>query len=51
MPFRMHSEYLRRLFLGNELFEGRYEVDGRPVVSDIHIPVFLVTAVKDHVAP
>lgn len=52
MPFRMHSEYLRRLFLNNNLFEGRYEVDGRPIaISDIHIPVFLVATIKDHVAP
>jgi polyhydroxyalkanoate synthase subunit PhaC len=31
MPCRMHSEYLRRLFLSNGLFEGRYDVDGRPI--------------------
>jgi hypothetical protein len=23
-PFRMQSEYLRRLFLGNDLAQGRY---------------------------
>jgi polyhydroxyalkanoate synthase len=33
------------------LFEGRIEVDGRPIViSDIHTPVFLVATVRDHVA-
>ena len=31
MPYRMHSEYLRRLFLKNDLAEGRFEVDGRPI--------------------
>lgn len=52
MPYRMHSEYLRRLFLNNELAEGRFLVDGRPVtLSDIRVPVFAVGTVKDHVAP
>ena len=31
MPYRMHSEYLRKLFLDNDLAEGRYRCDGRPV--------------------
>jgi polyhydroxyalkanoate synthase len=52
MPARMHAEYLRRLFLDNDLFEGRYEVGGRPIVlSDIRAPIFAVATVKDHVAP
>jgi hypothetical protein len=28
MPYRMHSEYLRRLYLNNDLAEGRYQVGG-----------------------
>ena len=30
MPYRMHSEYLRPLFLDNDLAAGRFRVDGRP---------------------
>ncbi|WP_081710514.1 PHA/PHB synthase family protein [Sedimentitalea nanhaiensis] len=52
MPFRMHSEYLRSLFLNNELTEGRFLVEGRPIsVTDIRVPVFSVGTAKDHVAP
>lgn len=52
LPHRMHSEYLRRLFLDNDLAEGRYRVDGRPVaLSDIRVPLFAVATLWDHVAP
>jgi polyhydroxyalkanoate synthase len=52
MPYRMHSEYLRRLFLKNDLFEGRYRVDGTPVaLGDIRVPLFAVATETDHVAP
>jgi polyhydroxyalkanoate synthase len=52
MPYRMHSEYLRKLFLNNDLAEGRYRVDGRPIVlSDLHAPMFVVGTLRDHVAP
>ena len=52
MPYRQHSEVLRRLYVDNELFEGKYLVEGRAVsISNIHVPMFAVAASADHVAP
>jgi polyhydroxyalkanoate synthase subunit PhaC len=52
LPARMHSEYLRRLYLHNDLAEGRYPVDGTPVrLADIEVPMFVVATERDHVSP
>jgi polyhydroxyalkanoate synthase len=52
MPYRMHSEYLRQLFLGNDLAEGRMRVDDHAVsIDNIRVPIFAVGTERDHVAP
>ena len=40
MPCRMHSEYLRRLYLNNDLAEGRFEVE----VPWIHTGIALLSS-------
>ncbi|WP_353148861.1 alpha/beta fold hydrolase [Pollutimonas bauzanensis] len=52
MPYRMHSEYLRKLYLNNDLAEGRFIVDGKPIaLKDLRVPVFSVGTERDHVSP
>jgi polyhydroxyalkanoate synthase subunit PhaC len=52
MPARMHGEYLRRLYLENELAEDAYRFDGEHVtLRAIHPPLFVVATERDHVSP
>lgn len=52
LPYRMHSQYLRRMYLNNDLAEGRHRLDRRPIaMGDIRAPIFAVGTVRDHVAP
>lgn len=52
MPYRMHSEYLRHLFLDNDLATNRYVIDGQTVsVHNIRAPFFVVGTEHDHIAP
>jgi polyhydroxyalkanoate synthase len=52
LPLRMHSQYLRLLYLDNALAHGNFSLEGTPInLADIRVPVFNVGATQDHVAP
>ena len=52
MPYRMHAEYLQKLYLDNALAAGRLMVEGRPAaLQNIRTPLFVVGTERDHVAP
>ncbi len=52
LPYRMHSEYLHTLFLDNALARGQARLNGEPInLANIRVPIFVVGAVQDHVAP
>jgi len=52
MPWRMHTEYLYRLFLHNQLALGQFPVAGEPIhLQSITVPLFVVGTETDHVAP
>lgn len=52
MPYKMHSEYLRTLFLDNDFAEGRLHMEGKTVtLANIKVPVFTVATTRDHVSP
>lgn len=52
LPYKMHSQYLRSLFLNNDLVEGRFNLWDKTVqLMDIKSPLFVVSTLTDHVAP
>ncbi|MCE3045297.1 alpha/beta hydrolase [Legionella sp. 16cNR16C] len=53
MPAKMHSQYLRWMYLHNDLIKpGKIKLNHTPLdVSQIDIPTFFVSTKKDHIAP
>jgi len=52
MPWRMHTEYLKRLYLDNELGRGEFTIAGEPVdLATVTVPMYVVGTETDHVAP
>jgi polyhydroxyalkanoate synthase len=53
MPAKMHSFYLRNMYMGNKLREpGGITLAGVPVdLSKVKVPAYFVSAMEDHIAP
>jgi len=53
MPAKMHSFYLRNLYMKNALREpGGVTLDGVPIdLSKVKVPTYFVSAIEDHIAP
>ncbi len=52
MPAAMHSFYLRCLYIGNELAQGKMKLAGRRLdLGDVKADSYIVGAVNDHIVP
>lgn len=53
MPAKMHSFYLRNMYLDNKLAKpGAIELNGVPIdLGNIKVPTFMISAKEDHIAP
>ncbi|HEX6792449.1 MAG TPA: class I poly(R)-hydroxyalkanoic acid synthase [Casimicrobiaceae bacterium] len=53
MPAKMHSYYLRNMYMGNKLREpNALKLAGVPIdLSKVDVPTYFVSAIEDHIAP
>jgi polyhydroxyalkanoate synthase subunit PhaC len=53
MPARMHTFYLRNMYIGNKLREpGGIQLAGVPIdVTQVETPAYFISTVEDHIAP
>ncbi len=52
MPARMHSSYLRRCYLENQLANDAFEVDGTVLhPADVKQDSYVLSAIDDHIVP
>ncbi len=53
MPAKMHSFYLRKMYMENKLVEpGGLEIDGVKIdLRKIKIPTYFISTMEDHIAP
>jgi polyhydroxyalkanoate synthase len=53
MPARMHSFYLRNMYLKNQLgVPGAIELAGVPIdLSKVKVPAYFISTAEDHIAP
>ncbi|MBE0621470.1 MAG: class I poly(R)-hydroxyalkanoic acid synthase [Burkholderiales bacterium] len=53
MPAKMHSFYLRNMYLANKLKDpGGISLDGVPIdIRKINIPAYFISTAEDHIAP
>jgi len=53
MPAKMHSFYLRNMYMRNALVEpGKVVLNGVPIdLTNVTVPSYFVSAIEDHIAP
>jgi polyhydroxyalkanoate synthase len=53
MPAKMHSYYLRNMYLQNKLKDpGGLTLDGVPIdIRKVNIPAYFISTAEDHIAP